>query len=104
MSALGLVPGIDPLWFGVLTLAVTLLTTALQVNVARLIARDPDPADRARTLKYLVGFLPLAGYAAAGVLVALQHPSGMYLVAVGCVLAIVSAIVVSWVALVEVLR
>ncbi|OAN33067.1 hypothetical protein [Microbacterium sp. H83] len=104
VSALGLVPDIDAVWFGVLTLAVTASVTVLQVNVARLIARDPDPADRARMLKYLVGFLPLAAYAAAGVLVALQHPSGMYFAAVGCVLAIVSAIVVSWVALVEVLR
>ena len=33
-----------------------------------------------------------------------QHPAGVYLAAAGCLLAIVSAIIVSWVALVEVLR
>ena len=32
------------------------------------------------------------------------HPAGLYLAAAGCLLAIVSAVAVSWVALVEVLR
>jgi hypothetical protein len=32
------------------------------------------------------------------------HPSGLYLAAAGCILAIAAAIVISWVALVEVLR
>ena len=104
VSALGLVPRIDAQWFGATTIGVTLLASIFQVNVTRLIARDPDPADRARPLKYLIGFLPLAAYGVAGALVAIQHPSGMYVAAAGCVLAVVSAIVVSWVALVEVLR
>jgi len=75
-----------------------------QIHATRLIARDTDPADRARPLKYLVGFLPIAAYLVAGVFVAVGHPVGLYLAAAGCLLAIVSAIVVSWVALVEVLR
>jgi hypothetical protein len=104
VSALGLVPRIDPLWFGVLTLIATVLAAALQANATWLIARDPDPSDRAKPLKYLVGFLPIAAYLGAGALVAAGHPAGMYLAAAGCVLAVVSAIVVSWVALVEVLR
>lgn len=104
VSALGLVPGLDLTWYGVLIIVATLLMSVFQVNVTRLIARDPSPADRARPLKYLIGFLPLAAYLVAGVLVAVGHPSGLYLAATGCLLAIVSAIVVSWVALVEVLR
>ncbi|GGD64137.1 hypothetical protein [Microbacterium murale] len=104
VSALGLVPDLDLAWYGGLIIVVTLLAAAFQVNVTRLIARDPDPADRARPLKYLIGFLPLAAYVVAGVMVWAGHPSGLHLAAAGCLLAIVSAIVVSWVALVEVLR
>jgi hypothetical protein len=104
VSAISLVPGIDRFWFGVVTIFVTVLAAIFQVHATRLIATDPDPADRARPLKYLVGFLPLFAYLAAGALVWAGHPAGLYLAAAGCLLAIVSAIVVSWVALVEVLR
>jgi len=104
VSAIGLVPGLDLTWYGVLIVVATLLMSVFQVNVTRLIAGDPNPADRARPLKYLIGFLPLAAYLVAGVLVGVGHPWGLYLAAAGCLLAIVSAIVVSWVALVEVLR
>lgn len=103
-SALALVPEIDPSWYGGLLVASTLAASAFQVNAARLIATDPDPADRAKPLKYLVGFLPIVAYLAAGVLTWLGLPAGLQLAAAGCLLAIVSAIVVSWVALVEVLR
>lgn len=104
VSAIGLVPGLDLTWYGVLIVVATLLMSVFQVNVTRLIAGDPNRADRARPLKYLIGFLPLAAYLVAGVLVGVGHPSGLYLAAAGCLFAIVSAIVVSWVALVEVLR
>lgn len=104
VSALGLVPGIDGVWLGSLTFIAALLASASQIHATVLIARDPDPADRARPLKYLVGFLPITAYFVAGVFVGLGHPAGLYLAAAGCLLAIVSAIVVSWVALVEVLR
>ena len=104
VSALGLVPRIDGVWLGTLTVVSALLASVFQIHATRLIARDTDPADRARPLKYLVGFLPIAGYLVAGVFVAFGHPVGLYLAAAGCLLAIVSAIVVSWVALVEVLR
>ncbi|PCE15085.1 hypothetical protein AUC47_14965 [Microbacterium sp. SZ1] len=104
VSALGLVPGIDDVWFGALTVIATLIAAVFQVNATWLIARDPSPADRAKPLKYAVGFLPIVAYLAAGAAVLWQHPAGMYLAALGCVLAVVSAVVVSWVALVEVLR
>jgi hypothetical protein len=104
VSTLGLVPEIEALWFGALTIVVTLVAAIFQVHATRLIATDPDPADRARPVKYLVGFLPIVAYLAAGALVCSGHPAGLYVAAAGCVLAIMSAIVVSWVALVEVLR
>ena len=57
VSAISLVPGIDRVWFGVVTVFATLLAAIFQVHATRLIATDPDPADRARPLKYIVGFL-----------------------------------------------
>ena len=104
VSALALVPGIDGRWFGGLTVLAAVLASVFQVHATRLIATDPSPEDRARPLKYLVGFLPIAAYLVAGILVWAGHPAGLYVSAAGCLLAIVSAIVVSWVALVEVLR
>lgn len=104
VSALALVPGIDARWFGGLAVLATVLAAVFQVHATRLIATDPSPEDRARPLKYLVGFLPIAAYLVAGILVWTEHPAGLYVAAAGCLLAIVSAIVVSWVALVEVLR
>ncbi|WP_091031666.1 hypothetical protein [Microbacterium oxydans] len=104
VSALGLVPGIDAAWFGAVTVVVALLAAVFQVHATRLIATDPNPEDRVRPLKYLGGFLPIFAYLAAGVLVGFGHPSGLYVAAAGCLLAILSAVVVSWVALVEVLR
>lgn len=104
VSALGLVPRIDDVWYGLLTVLAALLAAVLQVNATWLIARDDDPGDRVKALKYLVGFLPIAAYLASGTLTASGHPAGLYLAAAGCVLAVMSAVVVSWVALVEVLR
>ncbi|WP_258185913.1 hypothetical protein [Microbacterium sp. PAMC22086] len=104
MSALGLIPDIDGPWFGAAAVVASLLAAVFQVHATRIIATDPSPEDRARPLKYLVGFLPIFAYLAAGVLVWIGHPAGLYLAAAGCLLAIVSAVVVSWVALVEVLR
>jgi hypothetical protein len=104
VSAMGLVPDLDLAWYGALIVLATVLLGVFQVNVTRLVVREPNVADRARPLKYLLGFLPIAAYLAAGVLVWVGHPSGLYLAAAGCLLAIVSAIVISWVALVEVLR
>jgi hypothetical protein len=104
VSAMGLVPDLDLAWYGALIVLATVLLGVFQVNVTRLVVREPNAADRARPLKYLLGFLPIAAYLAAGVLVWVGHPSGLYLAAAGCLLAIVSAIVISWVALVEVLR
>lgn len=104
VSALGLVPRIDDVWYGMLAVLAALLAAALQINATWLIARDRDPSDRAKPLKYLIGFLPVVAYLCAGVLVMLGHPAGLYLAAAGCVTAVASAVVVSWVALVEVLR
>ena len=65
---------------------------------------DQDPAARAKFVKSAFGFLPIAAYMGGGIAMLLAHPSGLYLAAAGGILAIVTAILASWVALVEVLR
>lgn len=104
VSAGGLVPQITVPGFGMLALVLVVIALVFQVGVARLIASDDDPRDRVRLAKSALGFLPLVAYLGAGALAVVQHPSALYLAAAGTVLAIVAALIVSWVALVEVLR
>ena len=52
----------------------------------------------------LIGFLPIAAYALAGVAILVDHPCGLFAAAAGALLAIVAAILISWIVLVEVLR
>ena len=103
-SALGLIPTITPLWFGLLLLIATLGAAAFQVEATRAIFADRDPAARARFVKSASGFTPILAYLASAVAVMAGHPSGLVLAAAGCILAIVAGIIVSWVVLVEVLR
>lgn len=103
-SGLGLVPLISPLWFGILLLVATAGAGALQVQATRAIFADHHPAARAKLPKSVFGFLPIAAYLAGALAVLVGNSSGLYFVAAGSVLAIVTGILVSWVALVEVLR
>ncbi len=104
VAAVGLVPEVSSFGYGVAALIATLIAAAFQVHATSVISRDPSPADRARFLKSVLGFAPLACYAVAGVMLVLGHPAGLAVAAIGAIIAIVSAIVVSWIALVEVLR
>ena len=104
VSALGLVPTIAAGWFGWILLATTLVAGVFQVNATRAIATDPATEDRARIAKSALGFLPIVAYLAAGGAVLLGHPAGLYLAAAGASVAIIAAILLSWIVLVEVLR
>lgn len=101
-SGIALVPHIGGGWFGALVLIITAAATAFQVHAALALRHDPghgSPLPRAA-----LGFLPLAAYAAGGVLLLTGQPGGLVLAAAGSLLALVVAIVISWIALVEVLR
>lgn len=104
VAGAALIPGIPASAYGAVVLVATAGAGAFQVHAASVIARDPDPADHARLLKSALGFVPIAAYAASGVVVFFDPSTALVLAAVGCIIAIVSAIIVSWVALVEVLR
>lgn len=104
-SGLGLIPAIASPWYGALLAAAAFGAGAFQVHAAHMIFADREPgAARARILKSVMGFLPVACYLASGVTMIAGLPAALYLAAAGCILAIVAAIIVSWVALVEVLR
>ena len=104
ISAVGLMPAIDETWFGIIVLVIALTAVAFQVLSARAVLADRQPGSRANGAKVTLGFLPAVAYVVAGVLAVVSLPAALYVVAAGAILAIVAALIVSWVALVEVLR
>lgn len=104
IGGLSLVPGITAAAYGVGVLVATVGAGAFAVHAALVVTRDPDPRGRARAPKSVLGFLPVAAYAAAGVTVFVDPAAAFVLSAIGSLVAIVAGIIVSWVALVEVLR
>nr|WP_205834896.1 hypothetical protein [Microbacterium sp. CFH 90308] len=103
-SALGLVPGIGALPYGVTLIALALCAAAFQVQATRRIYQHRHPPDRLRFGKSAVGFVAPLAYVAGGALLAAGSPDGLMWVAAGCVIAIITALVMSWIVLVEVLR
>ena len=103
-SALALVPSITAPVLGGCVLGAAVVAGWFQLHASVVIARDPSPEDQARMIKAVFGFLPIAAYLVAGVLLFVDPIAGLIAAAVGSLVAIVTALVVSWVALVEVLR
>ncbi|WP_404434039.1 hypothetical protein LG299_05755 [Microbacterium lacus] len=104
VSAVALMPRITDAWFGAVMLGLAMAALILQISTARLLAKDPDPLDQKRWAKALIGFLPPTAYIVASALLLVDQPTAMFVSACGALIAIVAALVVSWVALVEVLR
>lgn len=104
VSAVGLIPGVGLLGYGAITIVATVGAAWFQAHATLVILRDPEPQQRARIPKSVLGALPIAAYLTAGLMMLGGLPNGLLLAAVGCLVAIVSAILVSWIALVEVLR
>ena len=103
-SATALMPAINETWYGWLVLAIAIGAVAFQIGITRAIADDRDPRSRANAAKAGLGFLPAIAYLTAGILAVAAVPAALYLAAAGAILSIIAALVVSWVALVEVLR
>lgn len=104
LSMTGLVPSIGPTVYGIVVLGTTAIATVFQAAAARSVFANHDPANRMRALKAIIGFAPLAAYGAGGVLLVSGSSAGLIPLAAGALLAIISGLLVSWVALVEVLR
>ena len=103
-TAFALIPGIGLGWFGAWVLVAALAAALFPIAAARALRADPEPADTARIPKAALGFLPVVAYLIAGALALAGSPSSLYVAAAGAILSIVAAVIVSWVALVEVLR
>ena len=103
--ALGLVPG-QPVWtYGLEVLVATLLAAMFQVHAIRVIVRETDVPAADRALKASAGVVPLAAFLVGGVLIVGDAPTaGLIALGVGSMLAVIAAILMAWVVLVELLR
>ncbi len=103
-SAIGLIPDIGALPYGVLMVVLALGAGAFQTQAARRIFENRHPANRLRVLKAAVGFVAPAAYIVGGALLLSGRADGLSWLAAGSIVAIVAALLVSWIVLVEVLR
>lgn len=103
-SALGLIPEVDVRWYGAVIIVVAAIAGVFQVHATRQIMRDAAPIQRMRVAKSALGFLPIVAYLVAGAAMLFAHPAGLVMAGVGCLVSISAAILISWIALVEVLR
>lgn len=106
LACMALIPD-QPLWaFGIEVLAGTLAGGVIAALAARAILRDDTPGrPRNWDTQHIVSFvIPLVIYAAGAVLLLLSMPAGLLVVALATIVALIGAVIFSWVALVEVLR
>ena len=104
-GALGLVPGQPVDLYGWEVLVGALVTAVFQVHSMRVIAGEAGVSVTDRVLKSSMGVVPIAAFLVGAVLIIAGAPSaGLIAVGIGSVLAIVAAIIMAWVVLVEVLR
>lgn len=104
VSCVGLIPTVEPVWYGAVVLAITLPTTWFQIHSTSAIVRDRAPENQAKFVKSMLGFAPIISYATAGVMLLAGHPAGLALTAVGTLVTVMSALTISWIALIEVIR
>lgn len=105
VSAIGLVPDLPAAAFGGTAVPLSLLAGLFSVSAARHIYGNRHPQNRMKPLKALLGFLPPAAYLVGGIqLLSGAVGGGLLAFAIGSVLAVVAALLVSWIVLVEVLR
>jgi hypothetical protein len=103
-SAIGLIPDVGALPYGVAMVVLALAAGVFQVQAARRIFENRHPANRLRGPKAAIGFIAPVAYLLGGALLAAGESAGLSWFAVGSMVAIVAALLVSWIVLVEVLR
>lgn len=103
-SAIGLVPDIPYVAYGAAAIVAALAAGVFPYQATLRIYQNRDPQNIAKPAKAVIGFLAPAGYLVGGILVLLGMPAGMLWFAFAAVAAIVAGILISWVALVEILR
>lgn len=106
-TALALAPG-QPAWaYGLEVLVMALIAAGFELHAVRAILRDDlhRGSVRQRAAKTAAGLVPIIVYLVGAVLLLADvTTAGLWLVAVGAIVAVASAILLAWVVLVEVLR
>ena len=106
LACLALIPD-QALWaFGIEVVVGTLGCGVIAALAARAIVQDRTPGtlhkyDAGHIASFLV---PLVVFAVGGVLLVFGLPAGLLVVAIATIVALIGAVVFSWVALVEILR
>lgn len=104
VCAVGLIPDLDGGAFGWVVLAAALLTAVFGADATVRIFQNRHPENRLRAAKAAVAFCSPALYVVGGVLLVTGSAGGLVWLAAGAIAAVVAALFVSWVVLVEVLR
>jgi hypothetical protein len=104
-GALGLIPGQVPFAYGLEMLVATLAASVFQVHAMLVIARQTTNRPSYRVMQSIAGLVPIAAFLAGSVLILVgAAPAGLIAIGLGSILAVIAAIVIAWVVLVEVLR
>jgi len=103
-SAIALVPGMTGPRYGWAMVVAALIAAVFPAQAARRVLENRDPANRMRPVKAIVGFIAPVAYLVGGALLIAGTDAGLVWFAFGSVLAIIAALLISWVVLVEVLR
>lgn len=103
-SAIGLIPDLRLPAYGVAMILLALGAAAFPVQASRRIYQNRHPQNRLRWGKAAVGFIAPLTYLAGGALLAGGQEQGLMWFAVGSIAAVVAALMISWIVLVEVLR
>jgi hypothetical protein len=102
-AAVGLIPGITDLGYGITMLVAAILCALFSAQAARQVYANRHPANRVKLGKSIVAFFAPVAYA-VGSVVLIAGIGGETWFAVGAIAAIIAAVLISWIALVEVLR
>jgi hypothetical protein len=103
-SAIGLIPHVAPVVYGAVVIVAALIAGAVAVIATRSIYTNRNPANHLKPLRAAVGFLSPLAYLVGGILLFVSPPAGLIWLAAGAIAAIAASLMISWVALVEVLR
>jgi hypothetical protein len=103
-SAIGLIPGISAVGYGASVTVLALAAGVFSVDATRQIYAEHHPQNRAKGAKAALAFVVPLVYLVAGALLLAGSTTGLIMLAVGAIAAIVAALLVSWIVLVEILR
>ena len=105
LASLGLVPGQGIAWFGAETIAVGLVSLAFSANAQVSSWRHKGgPTFGRRLARAASAVVSLGALLIGGGLLMLGYPTGLYWIAAGVILTLVSGVWNAWVLLVEILR